>query len=228
MHAVLSGVGGVVVGALLGYFLCQSMAGKSLAKAKAEAAQIIERAGADAKTQADAVRIEAERQALTSKQQFEKEAEAARAELRETERRLAKREDLMDRKEETLAQRESSFAKQAESIRAREEKLGAKEAHLASLVDQQTQKLHQIADLSRDQAKEELLQRVEQDCRLDVAKLTRKITEAAEEDAAKQAREITLMAIQRYATEHTSESTVRTVAIPSDDMKGRIIGRRGT
>ncbi len=227
MHAVLSGVGGVVVGALLGYFLCQSMAGKSLAKAKAEAAQIIERAGADAKTQADAVRIEAERQALASKHQFEKEAEAARTELRETERRLAKREDLMDRKEETLAQRESSFAKQAESIRAREEKLGAKEAHLASLVDQQTQKLHQIADLSREQAKEELLQRVEQDCRLDVAKLTRKITEAAEEDAAKQAREITLMAIQRYATEHTSESTVRTVAIPSDDMKGRIIGREG-
>ncbi|MBX3367273.1 MAG: ribonuclease Y [Phycisphaeraceae bacterium] len=226
-HVVLAGVIAAIAGVGLGFLLCQRLAGKSLSRAKAEAAQIVERAAAEARTQAESVRLEAERQTLARKEQFERETESARAELREVERRLAKREDLLDRKEETLAQRDSSNSKQAETLRAREEKLGAKEAQIAALVEQQTQKLHQIADLSRDQAREELLLRIEQDCRQDVAKLTRRITEQAEEDAAKQAREITLMAIQRYATEHTSESTVRTVAIPSDDMKGRIIGREG-
>ncbi|MBX3316767.1 MAG: ribonuclease Y [Phycisphaeraceae bacterium] len=226
-HVVLAGVIAVIAGVGLGFLLCQRLAGKSLSRAKVEAAQIVERAAAEARTQAESVRLEAERQTLARKEQFERETESARAELRDVERRLAKREDLLDRKEETLAQRDSSNSKQAETLRAREEKLGAKEAQIAALIEQQTQKLHQIADLSRDQAREELLLRIEQDCRQDVAKLTRRITEQAEEDAAKQAREITLMAIQRYATEHTSESTVRTVAIPSDDMKGRIIGREG-
>ncbi len=226
-HVVLGAIGGIVAGVLVGYLLCQSFAGKSLVRAKAEAAQIVERAASDAKTQAETVRLEAESQALTRKSHFEKEAESVRAELRETERRLAKREDLIDRKEETLSQRESTLSKQADSLKSRDERLQAKETQVTALVEQQTQKLHQVAELSREQAKEELLQRVEADCRQDVAKLTRKIAEQAEEDAAKEAREITLMAIQRYATEHTSESTVRTVAIPSDDMKGRIIGREG-
>lgn len=225
--AILLAVVTLVAGLGAGFFLCQILSGRSLARAKAEAAQIIERASADAKTQAEALRLDAERQTLARKEQFDKETESARAELREVERRLAKREDLIDRKEETLAQRESSLAKQAESLRARDERSQAREAQAEQLVQQQTQKLHQIADLTVEQAREELLHRVEADCRLDVAKLTRKLTEQAEEEAAKNAREITLMAIQRYATEHTSESTVRTVAIPSDDMKGRIIGREG-
>lgn len=224
---VLAVVIGLVIGAAVGALAIQVISGRSLSRARTEAAQIIERAAADAKTQSETIRLDAERQTLARKEQFEKEIESARNELREVERRLAKREDLIDRKEETLAQRESTLAKQADSLRARDERSQAREAQAEALIEQQTQKLHQIADMTREHAREELLHRVEADCRLDVAKLTRKITEQAEEDAAKSAREITLMAIQRYATEHTSESTVRTVAIPSDDMKGRIIGREG-
>ncbi|MEO0716802.1 MAG: ribonuclease Y, partial [Planctomycetota bacterium] len=96
-----------------------------------------------------------------------------------------------------------------------------------ALISQQTDKLHEVAGLSADEAREELLSRIAEDSRIEAAKVTRKVVEEAEENAKEQAREITLAAIQRYATEHTSESTVRTVAIPSDDMKGRIIGREG-
>lgn len=226
-NVILLGIVALLVGGFVGHIVGQRISGRSLSQARSEAKEIVERAGLEARTNAEAIRLEAERQALARKEQFERETDVSRNEIREAERRLAKREDLMDRKEESLAQRESSIAKQAESVRARDEKLAAKEAKVEELVRQQTEKLHQVAELSRDQAREELLQRIENDCRLDVAKVTRKITEQAEDEANKRAREITLMAIQRYATEHTSESTVRTVAIPSDDMKGRIIGREG-
>jgi ribonuclease Y len=105
--------------------------------------------------------------------------------------------------------------------------MGKKDAELTATLAAQKDKLYQLANMSQAQAREELLHRVEEETRLDVAKLVRKITEEAETHAKDKAREITLMAVQRYATEHTSESTVRAVAIPSDDMKGRIIGREG-
>ena len=98
---------------------------------------------------------------------------------------------------------------------------------LDKALEEQTQKLYQLTQLSPAQAKEELLRRVEDENRLEVAKVVRKINEEAEAEAKKKAQEITLMAIQRYATEHTQESTVRAVALPSDDIKGRIIGREG-
>ncbi|MFY7895275.1 MAG: ribonuclease Y, partial [Phycisphaerales bacterium] len=136
-------------------------------------------------------------------------------------------EDLVDRKEETLSQRESQLSRQAESIRQREELITKRDTETQRIYEQQKDLLTSIAGMSRHDAKELLLKRVEEDARHDVAKVTRKLIEDAENEAKSKAREITLMAIQRYAAEHSSESTVRSVAIPSDDMKGRIIGREG-
>jgi ribonuclease Y len=185
------------------------------------------RAEGDARTAAQQVELDAERGVLERKEKFDKEIDKARNDIREQERRLAKREDLMDRKEESLAQKESNLSKQANSLASREEGMNKKDAELTATLTQQKEKLYQLANMSPAQAKEELLHRVEEETRLDVAKLTRKITEEAETHAKEKALEITLMAVQRYATEHTSESTVRAVQIPSDDMKGRIIGREG-
>jgi ribonuclease Y len=134
---------------------------------------------------------------------------------------------LVDRKEETLSQRESQLSRQAESIRQREELITKRDTETQRIYEQQKDLLTSIAGMSRHDAKELLLKRVEEDARHDVAKVTRKLIEDAENEAKAKAREITLMAIQRYAAEHSSESTVRSVAIPSDDMKGRIIGREG-
>ncbi|MBX3363471.1 MAG: ribonuclease Y [Phycisphaeraceae bacterium] len=225
--ALLGGVGA-------GVGLCKVLIGKTLGQARAEAKQIQARAEADAATAAEKIVLEAEREALERKEKAEKEFETERGELRETERRLAKREDAFDRKEESLAERERQLQSQSDRLRQKEEKfatreeaLGKREEEIERLIAQQRERLLEVSGLSVEQATERLLRRVEEEKRHDVAKLVRKIEEEAEAKAKERAREVTLMAIQRYASDITSESTVRTVEIPSDDMKGRIIGREG-
>lgn len=217
----------LAVGAGIGAVLVRQITGATIGRAKSEAAQIIERASADAASAAERVRLDAERAALERKERVERELEQQRAELKEAERRLSKREDLSVEKEASLTQRERQTQRQADEIRARDERSQKREQELDRLVAEQGQKLQQISGLSREQAKEELILRVADETRGEVGKVVRKITEDAERDARERSREITLMAVQRYAAEHTSESTVRTVQIPSDDMKGRIIGREG-
>jgi ribonucrease Y len=218
--AVAAGVG-------VGIAASRYIIGKTIGQARTEAARTVTRAEEDARTQAQKIELDAERAQLERKEKFDQELEQARSELREQERRLVKREDLFDRKEESLAQKDRSLEKSAQELKAREGAVAQREQELNSLVAQQREKLHQVAEMSPAQAREELLKRVEEESRLEIAKVVRKITDEAELHAKEKACEVTLMAIQRYATEHTSESTVRAVAIPSDDMKGRIIGREG-
>ncbi|MEM9064654.1 MAG: ribonuclease Y [Planctomycetota bacterium] len=224
---LLIGVIALVVGVALGVVFARLVTGSTIKQAKDEAKRTIDAAEAEAKTKAEAIRLDAEKQALARKEQLETEAESARAELRDTERRLGKREDAIERKEEALERRETDAAGAEEALKAREVLATEREAEAAGLVEQQKTKLLQITDMTNEQAREEVLQRVEEESRLEVAKVVREVTEKAEAEAKEKAQEITLSAIQRYATEHTSESTVRSVAIPSDDMKGRIIGREG-
>jgi ribonuclease Y len=214
-------------GVALGFLVHRMITGQSVAAAKSEAASLVERAREEARNEAEKIRLEAERDALSRKEKFDSEMEAARAEIRDGERRLSKREDMIDRKEETLSLKEKTLSETGEGLKRREEVIAQKEAEVEKLRDEQANRLQEVAGLSRDEAKAELLARVEEKSRLDVAKLVRNVTEEAEEKAKEKAREITLMAVQRFATEHTSEHTVRSVEIPSDDMKGRIIGREG-
>ncbi len=225
--AILIGIAGLVVGAVGAFLGVRALMGRSLGQAKAEAEQILTRAGADAKNAGERVRLDAERQAIDRKEKADAEFDAARNEIRETERRLTKREDLIDRKEESLSAKDANLSKATERVTAKETVLTAREKEVDTLLQKQKDKLHEVANLTQAQATELLLQRVEDETRHEVAKRVRKINEDAETEAEEKAREITLMAIQRYATETVHETTVRTVAIPSDDMKGRIIGREG-
>ncbi|MFI4897183.1 MAG: ribonuclease Y [Phycisphaerales bacterium JB059] len=224
---VLWAVLGLVLGVALGALGAKFLGAKGLADAKAEGERIRAQARDESETIREKAKVEAEKLALERKSAFEKEAEQARNELRDRDRRLTKREDQLDRKEQGLDARESQVSTRAEELEARAERLDAREQEVTALIEQQTEKLHQVADLTPAAARELLLERVEEKCRDEAAKLTRKIIEEAEEGAREKASEITLQAIQRYASETTSESTVRTVEIPSDDMKGRIIGREG-
>jgi len=219
--------GALVVGLVAGFLIAKALSGREVTQAKSQAAQIVDQAKMEAQNIAQQAKLNGERQALERKEAAEKELEASRNELRETERRLVKREDLMDRKEEMLSLKDQTLTRQAEGVKAKEATIAQREAESVRLLEEQKQRLLSVANMTPQQAKEELLRRIEDDTRLDVGKLVRQITEDAENEAKEKAREITLMAIQRYATEHTSESTVRSVAIPSDDMKGRIIGREG-
>ena len=225
--AALIGIAGLLIGLGLGVGAIKAIGGRSIAAAKTEAESLLERGKADAKNEAERIRLDAEKAALDRKEKFEADLKTQRNEMRDLERRLTKREDVTQRKEDQLEAREGKLDDRESKLGDREQKVVERNAELDALISQQTDKLHEVAGLSADEAREELLSRIAEDSRIEAAKVTRKVVEEAEENAKEQAREITLAAIQRYATEHTSESTVRTVAIPSDDMKGRIIGREG-
>jgi len=233
---ILGQVGAVEIGACalalavgigLGVFVVRLMGGRTIAAAQTSARELISRAESDARTAAEKLRVEEEKAILERRAKFDAEAEGARNEFREAERRLAKREDLFDRKEEAMGQREQAVSSTLEKLKVREAVVAERESETAKLLQEQTDRLLRVADMTPAQAKEALLERIEQSSRGEVGKITRKIIEDAETDAKEKAREITVQAIQRYAGEIASESTVRTVEIPSDDMKGRIIGREG-
>ncbi len=240
---LVTATGALVVGLLVGFFvgrvLFRAWAAKDRALADAAAQQQLERTREEVREQtkaavkqealadAERMRLQSERELLDRKARQEAELEKARGEIREGEKRLGKREDALDRKEETVAQKDAQLQKQLESVRQREDVLVKRDEQTARVLEAQKEELTRIAGMSRTDAKEMLLRKIEDDCRHEAAKLTRSILEDAETQAKGKAREITLMAVQRYAAEHTSESTVRSVAIPSDDMKGRIIGREG-
>ncbi|MFT5422456.1 MAG: ribonuclease Y [Phycisphaerales bacterium] len=220
-------LGALIVGMALGAGGLLLVGGQRIRRAKGEAADIIERSKSEAANSAEKIKLDAERSALERKEKAETELEAGRHELREQERRMSKHEDALGRREETLAGKEQRVDQLQTQVSQREQTLTEKQAQLDEVYTQQTEKLHQIANLSKDQAREQLLERVADQTRDEMGKVVREITEEAEVEAKDRAREITLQAIQRYSTETVSDSTVRTVQIPSDDMKGRIIGREG-
>lgn len=224
---VVVGAVALLVGAAVGFFLVRAMTGQTLRQAKGEAEQVVRTARAEAEANAQKAALEAEKRLGALRQAFEDEERKKRTDLREDEQRLKKREDLIDRKLESLAAKEDGLVKATEAARAKEQRLATRESELDDTLRRQKDELLRIADMTMDQAREALLSRVEEEARLDAARLVRKITDDAQAEAKEKSREITLMAIQRYASEHTAESTVRSVEIPSDDMKGRIIGREG-
>jgi ribonuclease Y len=201
--------------------------GSTLRKARGESDRIIENASLKAESDAKARQLESERVLRERREALEQELESSRAELREGERRLDKRESQIDKREAEL-DRERAHAQaersKAESARTQAE---ADRAEAARTLEQERAALLRLSGMTQDEARQRVLERVEDEARADAAKIARRVIEQAEETSRERATEILTMAVQRYATETTSESTVRTVAIPSDDMKGRVIGREG-
>ncbi|CAN5709842.1 ribonuclease Y [soil metagenome] len=218
---------GMVLTGPVVYVAFQRLTGQTIARARDDAAKITERAAEDARNAVQRAELDADRKQLERKEKFENDMGRRSSEIRDAEQRIQKREDTIDRKLESLTGKEEQLSRQIESNRGREQMLTQKDAELTGLVAQQREQLARVAQMSLDEARAMLMQRVEDESRHEMAKVQRKIIEDAEAHAQDKAREITLMAVQRYATEHTAESTVRAVPIPSDDMKGRIIGREG-
>ncbi len=217
----------LLAGVLLGVLLARVLIGRTLASAKSEAERMIEAAKAEGATAGEKAELAAEKKILERRAAFDEESEKTRGELREQEKRLSKREDLLDKKLDTLSMKEDSLAKTSETLQRRETGIRDREAELETLREKQEEELLRVAQLTKQDATERVMRRIEEDSRHEAAKLSRDIIEEAEGEAHEKAREITLMAIQRYASETSAESTVRAVEIPSDDMKGRLIGREG-
>lgn len=171
--------------------------------------------------------LRAKDEAYRQREALNRELDAARNELREQERRIQKREDAAIEKQKELAKKDRHTESIQKKLAERKESLERKSREAEQLVEEHTKKLHEVSGLSRDQAERLLLERLERELASEVASRIQKHTEQIRATAEQKAREVITTAIQRYAAEHTADTTVSTVDIPSDDMKGRIIGREG-
>jgi ribonuclease Y len=184
-----------------------------------------------AKREADNIiksaRLDAAAEAIKKKEEMTAEAHRVRGELRETEQRLSKREDMLEKQIELVEQRETSAKNLEKETQRRLEHLAEKDRQLSSTLAQQKNQLLKIAAMNEQDAKELLLKRLEDECEHEMASVIQRKVEEAQEVAYEKSREVINTAIQRYAAEQTCEATVSTVEIPNDDMKGRVIGREG-
>jgi ribonuclease Y len=186
---------------------------------------------AKAKTDAEAYLKEAELKAkdelFQRRETLNREFDVKQNELREQERRLEKREDVIEQQLQNLAKKERNLEHQHKKNVERKELLEKRSKDLDALEKQATQKLHEVSGLNREQAEAVLLERLEKDLSSQLAERIQRHEEGIKATAEQKARQILATAIHRYAAEHTADTTVSTVDIPSDDMKGRIIGREG-
>ncbi|MDD6616247.1 MAG: ribonuclease Y [Lachnospiraceae bacterium] len=188
--------------------------------AEEKARQIIDDALKVAETKKREALLEAKEESLKTKNELEKETRERRTELQRYEKRVLSKEESVDKKADALERRESGIA-------AKEEELKKKSTEVEKLRGQRLQELERISGLTSEQAKEYLLKTVEDEVKIDTAKLYKELESRAKEDANKKAKEYVVTAIQKCAADHVAEATISVVQLPNDEMKGRIIGREG-
>lgn len=193
---------------------------ETVGTAEDKARNIIDDAIKSAETKKREALLEIKEESLRQKNEVDKEIKERRAEVQKQEKRVLSKEDALDKKTEAMERREADYA-------AKESELKKRERKVDELQEQGLQELERISGMTSDQAKEYLLKTVEDDVKIDVAKLYKELESQAKEDAGKKAKEYVVTAIQKCAVDHVSESTISVVQLPNDEMKGRIIGREG-
>ncbi len=206
----------LAVGGFSGWILRKSLAKREVESIESKADKLLSEARARAKE----ILISAKDRALEIREEAKKEEEERRRQIAQLEGRLQKREENLDNK---LAELE----KKSESLKAKEKEIEEIKQEITELKEKQKERLSQVGELSRQEARELLLELVEKEMKEELVRKIRQAEEKVSEEAEKKAREIIGQAIQRYAAPHTAESTISTVQLPSDEMKGRIIGREG-
>ena len=221
------GVGGLMVGCVGGWLLLRAIEGGTIRLAKREAQQTISAAKTEADAQKQKIELEAERQATKRRRELDTEISEARSEIKKDQARLEKREDSLDHKLDQFAERQSNLDEMRTTLELQSKDLEGAKEDLQSKTDDLRKRLEEVSAMSTEEAKSQLIEEIRLDAEHDANELIQKIVEDATENARAKSREITLQAIQRFASEHVAESTVRSVRIASDDMKGRVIGREG-
>jgi len=213
---------------IVGHYLYRMMIEKrNLALKKSEAQLVIEMATKEA----EKIKIEGELKAKEivekTKAEIEREMRERQKEFSRIEKRLQSREEQLDKKYESVERREAEVLRKEREISIKEKVLDEKQAELDSIVEDAKRKIEQIAGMSQEAAKRELISIIENEARHEAAKRLKQIEDELHENAERKAKDIIALAIQRYAGQYTSEKTISVVNLPSDDMKGRIIGREG-
>ncbi len=208
------------MGVIAGFLLSKKIGAKHLEGAKSQAERLLREAFQEADQQKREKLTEAREEIYKLRQEAEKEIKDRRGELQRAERRLEQKEENFDRKLDKLAHRE-------EEVKNRQTELENQLKEVEAIRQEQVTRLEEVAQLSRDEAREILLKEIEEDAQHIIGMRLKDIEERAKREAERKSREIIVTAVQRCAVDHTSDVAVSTVALPSDEMKGRIIGREG-
>ena len=214
----------IVAAAVVSHFLTVSNLKKNadskIGNAESKAREIIDDAVKTAEAKKKESLLEIKEESIKNKNELEKETKERRNELQRYEKRVLSKEEALDKKADAIEKREAGFTAKEEQLRQRESKVG-------ELEKQRVQELERISGLTSEQAKEYLLKTVEDDVKHDTARMIKELETQAKEEADKKAKEYVVTAIQRCAADHVAETTISVVQLPSDEMKGRIIGREG-
>jgi len=209
-----------LVAGLLGYVLRRFVAEAKVRSAEEQARLVLEQAQRDAEAKVREAVVAAKEEAVRLRQEAEQELKERRQELQRLERRLTHKEENLDRRLAQLERKEEALNRQAHELERMQ-------AEAEELIHRQRAELERVSGLTAEEAKQYLLKTVENEVRHEMAVMIREIEQEAKDEAEKRARNVIGLAIQRYAADHVSEATVSVVSLPSDDMKGRIIGREG-
>ncbi len=217
-----------LVGGLLGsYFLIRWSGRGKLDAAKSDADRLLNDARSEAEVIRKTAEVDARASHLEGQEKIRAESNEMRGELKEIERRVTKREDNLEAKLDTLMTKERNLEQAQSKMAARQSEVSALEAQASELIAERREQLLKVSGMSFDDARHTILAELQHELDHERAEVIEKAVTAAKDEAFQRSRDITLTALQRYAGEHTCESTVSTVAIPSDEMKGRVIGREG-
>ena len=209
-----------VISALIAIAIRKGVVEKKIGSAEEKARHIIDDAIKTAESKKKEALLEAKEENLKTKNELDKEIKERRAEVQRYEKRVLNKEEAVEKKADALDKKENS-------LKSKEEELAETKEKVDKLSEQRVQELERISGLTSEQAKEYLLKTVEEEIKIETAKLVKELETQAKEEADKKAKELVINAIQKCATDHVSETTISVVSLPNDEMKGRIIGREG-
>ena len=209
-----------VIGIVVGMIMRKKIAESKIESAEKEAKRLIDLAKVEAENLKKEEIIKAKEEIMNNRKELDQEIKERRSEIQKQESRMIQKEENLDKRSDNLEKKEKGLDKEYESLENQKKEVN-------ELYEKQVQELQRIASLTREEAKKQLLMEMEKEITTEKAKLIRDLNQKSKEEASKNAKEIITYAVQKCAADHTSETTVSIVALPSDDMKGRIIGREG-
>ena len=210
-----------------GYLLRWFFAGKKLKEAEQRAEDLVNNAYKEAENRKKEIELQGKDLMLRLRQDFEKEVKERREEIVIIEKRLLQKEESLDKRVDLLEQKEKEYATRLQAMQKKETEIARKRQELTQTLEEEKQRLQKISSLTQEEARKLLLARIDEDLLQEKAVRIRRAEEEIKETVDKKARDIISNAIQRCASEHTAATTVTVVMLPSDEMKGRIIGREG-
>ena len=226
-YNILIGIIAFVTGFLIAFWVKGKIQSQRIKSAERETSQILDDAKRTSESLLKEARLEVKDKLFKMKSEFDNDTKETRSELKKKERRLIQKEENIDRKIDQFERKERDVLRKEKKLMRRYEELEGKEIKFKELIEEQKRQLEKISGFTAEQAKELLIRAMENEARHEGAKLIKRIENEAKEQADKNAKDIIATAIQRYAGDFVAERTVSVVQLPSDEMKGRIIGREG-